>query len=309
MNFGPAKISARHKPFLIAELGLNHNSDIEIGKKMIATAAACGADAVKLQSYTTEKFIHPHDPDVKVLYDIFKELELSLEITQQLSRVAANEGIQFFSTPLSLDWVRHLQQMGVPAFKLASGDLRNLQLLGALVETGLPLIISTGAAKWHEIVSTRDFLIKHSVEQAAFLHCVSLYPTELDKINLGRMARIGKEICPVFGFSDHTLGSEAAFGAVLLGAQIIEKHFTLDRQMPGPDQSLSCDPSLLREVREKIDLAFTIMQGQSDAWPKEFESDFYGKRSLYKLEGEIIALRPRRPDLPSADEFVVFDKT
>lgn len=303
--FGKTEISKQRKPFLIAELGLNHNRDLEIGKRMISKAASCGANAVKLQSYSTEKFIRPNNPKIKNLYEIFKGLELTFENHEVLKRSAQNEGVEFFSTPLSVDWVQKLKRLDAPAIKIASGDLQNFQLLLETMnqKKAWPLIISTGAAKFSEIINTADILQNKKKFDVIFMHCVSLYPTPIEKVNLGRMTRIENELGCLVGFSDHTEKNWAAFAAVAAGAVVIEKHFTLDRNMLGPDQKLSCEPSQFSLLREKINMAYEMTQGEADSWPQEFEADFYGKRSLYKTNDGLMAMRPRDPDFPKDSEF------
>lgn len=301
-NATERKIQAGIKPFLIAEFGLNHNRDIDLARRMADAAKASGVDAVKLQSYTTRFFINRQFENVHGLYDIFAGLELDAAFHEQLRDHVAALGIVFFSTPLTEDQVPMLDQLGVPAFKIASGDVNNWPLIDAAAACKKPLMVSTGAASEAEIIAAIQHLNRVSPQNYALLHCVSLYPTQNAQANISRMQRIAA-LAPTgtpIGFSDHTAGTEAAFAAVACGAQIIEKHFTLDKTLPGPDQAMSSDPAEIRRLREQIDLAFAIRGNavNADCHTAETASDYYGKRSLYEFEGKIRAMRPRHADFP-----------
>ncbi len=300
-------IGGGEKPILIAEFGLNHNNDLTLAKEMVAAAAQAGADAIKLQSYATDEFIHPSIKKVAELANIFRQFELSLNFHQQVAAAAANHGLIFLSTPLTPDWPVKLKGLGAPVLKIASGDLNNWQLLEAARLTGLPLIISTGAAHFSAVERTAAWCRLHELTQVVFLHCVSLYPTPLHKANIGRMSLLKERLGSLVGFSDHTQGSQAAFAAVAAGAVVIEKHFTLDRSLPGPDQQLSATPAELHELRQAIDEAFAIrgQQGE-DSHPEEFAGDYYGKRSLYETPRGLMALRPQEENHPPATQWFDF---
>ncbi len=298
------QIAAAEPPFLIAEFGLNHNRDIELAKKMVDAAAAAGVNAVKLQSYTTKYFINRRFENVHGLYDIFAGLELNLEFHSQLRDYTVARGLLFFSTPLTVDWVEKLNHLGVPVFKIASGDVNNWPLLDAVVATGKPLFVSTGAASDKEVRAAVAKLSQSAKGRFALLHCVSLYPTPEAKANIGRIARLAA-LLPAglnapLGFSDHTEGTAAAFAAVVAGAQIIEKHFTLDKNLPGPDQKMSFDPAEMASLRQQIDLAHSIRSNpvNADCFKEETTGDYYGKRSMYEFEGQKLAMRPQHPDFP-----------
>lgn len=296
-------ISAAEKPFLIAEFGLNHNRDLDLARRMADAAARCGVDAVKLQSYTTRFFINRQFSEVHGLYDIFAGLELDEDFHLKLRDHVVASGMAFFSTPLTEDWVVRLDKLEVPAFKIASGDVNNWPLISAAAQTGKPLLVSTGAASEAEVRQAIT-LLEQQAAAYALLHCVSLYPTPDTKANIGRIGRIAA-LLPApervaLGFSDHTAGTAAAFAAVAGGAAIIEKHFTLDKELPGPDQKMSSDPAEIGELRQQIDLAWQIRGNaeNADCHKEETASDYYGKRSLYEFEGRTIAMRPRHPDFP-----------
>lgn len=297
-------ISAEQKPFLVAEFGLNHNRDLALARRMVDAAKASGVDAVKLQSYTTKYFINRRFENVHGLYDIFAALELDFTFHEELRNYTTACGLMFFSTPLTVDWVAHLQRLGVAAYKIASGDINNWPLIGAVTKHKLPVLASTGAASEAEVKVAIDRFVKDGAE-FALLHCVSLYPTPEAKANISRIGRLrrlaGTEKDIPLGFSDHTEGVTAAFAAVAAGARIIEKHFTLDKNLPGPDQKMSFDPKEMAELRKQIDLAHAIRGSakNADCHPEETASDYYGKRSIYDFEGQRLAMRPRHPDYPS----------
>ena len=316
-------LARRTKPYLVAEFGLNHNRDIELAFSMAEAAKIAGVDAVKLQSYTTEQFIHTQFENTRGLFEIFKQFETDLDFHQKLQSKCTSLDLDFFSTPLTCDWVTTLDQLNVPFFKVASGDVNNWQLLRAIAQTQKPMIISTGAAVESELIRLRSFLHEAKVNDFSILHCVSLYPTPLAKVNLRRMIHLQQlfedicvepvdksSLCPrsfsAVGFSDHTIGTDASFAAVALGAKIIEKHFTLDKRLPGPDQSMSADPSEIKALRHAVDTAFELVatrENPLDCDVDELKSDYFGKRSLYEVDGKLIAMRPRHPDFKSAADY------
>ena len=296
-------ISSACKPFLVAEIGLNHNGNLHIAKELITAAKDSGADAVKFQSYTTEKFINRVAPRAENLFHIFKQYELSFSEHVVLKEFADSNNILFFSTPLSLDWVDLLDTLEVCAYKVASGDLNNIRLLEKIVKKNKPVFISTGAAYFSDIKKSISFFRAQTFAHLVVLHCVSLYPTPMEKINLHRMLAIEQQFDVIPGFSDHTLGTRASEYASCMGACMIEKHFTMDKNLPGPDHHLSVMPEELAKIRENIDTAFEVRkQHQRDSWSEEFEADYWGKRSLYKIDGEIIPMRPRQEGLPKDSE-------
>ncbi|MBV6493685.1 MAG: hypothetical protein LDLANPLL_01708 [Turneriella sp.] len=291
-------ISIHEKPFLVAEFGLNHNRDIGLAQRMVDAATKSGVDAIKLQSYTTRYFINRTFENMHGLYDIFQSLEIGMDFHRQLRDYAVSSGLAFISAPLTLDWVENLDALEVPAFKIASGDVTNTLLVEKITTYKKPIIASTGAASQEEIQTLIDFFEKQRSDYA-LLHCVSLYPTPNAKANIARMGHIAnlvpKEQSRPIGFSDHTEDVVAAFAAVSAGAQIIEKHFTLDKSLPGPDQKMSFSPQQMAELRKQIDLAY-LLRGQAtnaNCHNEETAMDYYGKRSLYEFEGEVRAMRPR----------------
>ncbi len=288
-------ISKDHKPFLVAEIGLNHNNDLEIGKKTIAAAKKAGADAVKFQSYVTEEFIDPRSSDAKFLFDIFKQYELSEHFHREFQKTALNEGLIFFSTPLCVTSVDLLLNLKVPVLKIASGDIVNSELLEKCASSGLPLFVSTGAADLYEVTRAVEFLETKNVSELCLMHCVSLYPTPPEKLNLKTIQLYSSMYDFPIGFSDHSAGALGAAVAIGYEACVIEKHFTLDRSLPGPDHSISINPEEMKQLADNCNFAFQ-MKGEKikKVTEEEFKGRFFGRRSLYlhPEKQKPIAMRP-----------------
>jgi sialic acid synthase SpsE len=290
---GTQVLGIESSPFLVAEIGLNHNSDLEIGKRTIQAAKKAGASAVKFQSYITEEFIEPTNSESRFLFDIFKTYELDENAHRVFQETANSEGLIFFSTPLCLSSVDMLVSLKVPVLKIASGDIVNQQLLKKAADTGLPLFVSTGAAEFFEVVRAVDFLAEQQVKELSLMHCVSLYPTPPEELQL-RVISLYLEMFPIpIGFSDHSAGDLASALAVGLGASHIEKHFTLDKTLPGPDHGISLDPSEFKQVAESIQKAY-LMRGEKYKTPtaQERSGRFFGRRSMYAVGNSSLALRP-----------------
>lgn len=247
-------IGQTQKTFIIAEAGINHNGDIETAKKMIIEAKKAGADAVKFQTYITEKRV-PKDSEI---YGILKKCELSNEQTRELNEFSKEQGIIFFSTPFDKESVDLLCEIGIPVFKLASFDIINKDLLKYVASKKKPVIFSRGMANEEEIKEAISILDNENVNYA-LLHCVSSYPTKKEDANLNIIKTLKKKFsCPI-GYSDHTMGIEVPLLAVAAGACIIEKHFTLDKNMEGPDHKLSCEPQDLKEFVQEVRKMESIM--------------------------------------------------
>ena len=183
--------------------------------------------------------------------------------------------------------------------------MNNILFLNQIINKDKPIFISTGAASFSEIEKSVLFFKNHFFKDLIVLHCVSLYPTPWEKINLNRMIQIQKKFDVISGFSDHTIGTKASEYVSLLGGCVIEKHFTLDKNLPGPDHQLSVIPHELASIRKKIDVAFYMRKSsQKDSWLEEFTADYFGKRSLYKVDGKIIPMRPRQKGLPEDGEIL-----
>jgi N-acetylneuraminate synthase/N,N'-diacetyllegionaminate synthase len=249
--------------FVIAEIGVNHNGDAALARKMIDAAARAGADCVKFQTFRAEEFMADREMTYEYIsagrkvrekmFDMFKRLELPDRAYRALFAYARKRGVEPMTSaadPLSLAVA---VRAGAPALKLSSEDLINLPLVELSARSRLPLILSTGMADAEEVQDALAILARRGVKRAVFLHCVSVYPTPDREANLNRILALRALTAGPVGYSDHTLGVEACTAAVALGACVIEKHFTLDRGLPGPDQALSSTPgefaALVRALR------------------------------------------------------------
>ncbi|MBU1486604.1 N-acetylneuraminate synthase family protein [bacterium] len=241
------KLIGKGEPvFIIAEVGQNHNGDMDLAKRLIKEAARAGADAVKFQTIFAEGLVAEDDPG----YERLKALEFGPGQHQELSKAAKEAGIIFFSTPFDEEGVDLLGKIDVPAYKIASGDLTNLPLIEYVAQKRRPVIISTGAAGMEEV---QEAVAAVGHKEIILLHCVSNYPARLSDTNLRAIQEMEETFKVIVGFSDHTRGIIASMAAVALGASVIEKHFTLYKALPGPDHCLSLDPeefqAMVRDIR------------------------------------------------------------
>ncbi|MDP3000037.1 MAG: N-acetylneuraminate synthase family protein [Bryobacterales bacterium] len=237
--------------FVIAEIGINHNGDFNRAKELMDSAKAAGANAVKLQTYLTEKRVARDSP----IFGILKQCEIPFADQRRLFEYADSIGATCFSTPFDDESVDFLTEVGAPCFKIASFDVVNLPLLRRAAAKERPMIVSRGMASREEL--DRAVEIMRAARVAfALLHCVSAYPVKsLGDLNLSTIRALGERYgCPV-GFSDHTLGITAPQFAVLAGATLIEKHFTYSKLASGPDHAMSLEPAEFRAMVESIHIA------------------------------------------------------
>jgi N-acetylneuraminate synthase/N,N'-diacetyllegionaminate synthase len=262
VRIGNKIIGEGHPVFIIAEAGVNHNGSLKLAKRMIDVAKEAGADAVKFQTYNTEALITLNAPKaeyqkktvpVKSQYEMLKSLELSSEVFKELFNYCRHKKIIFFSTPFDLKSADFLNKLRVPAFKISSGELTNVPLLEQISRFGKPIILSTGMATILEIEEAVKTIYAFNNRRLVLLHCTSNYPAEFKNVNLKAMQTMQKMFKLPVGYSDHTNGVEVAVAAVALGAAVIEKHFTLDKKLSGPDHLASLSPEelflLVRSIR------------------------------------------------------------
>lgn len=253
-------IGEKQPVFLIAEVGVNHNGDIETAKHMIEVAADCGADCVKFQTFNSEEFMSDkqltYSYEVRgrkvteKMYDMFQRLEIPLKSYEILFDHCRQYGLVPLTSVADIEIVDLIEKIGIGAFKLSSEDFINSPLMTHVTQKKLPLILSTGMADREEIEDVLNLLNRFKKRNVVFLHCTSIYPTPDEEANLLRINAIKQTTEAMVGYSDHTRGGRAAIGAVSLGACIIEKHFTLDKNMAGPDHYFSADP---RELVNMVD--------------------------------------------------------
>lgn len=235
-------------PYVIAEVGFNHEGDMDAANKMIKAAARAGADAVKFQTYRAGDIVLPSSPHFRAI----RCGEIDLKQHMILAETARAHKIDFLSTPYSPWAVDLLEKVGVDAYKVASMDITNCELLKCAAETGKPLFLSSGMASLREIRLAVSLLRRFRSGPVTILHCISKYPAEPNEINLSFMDTI-RRICRCsVGYSDHTKGTMACLAAAILGANVIEKHFTLDTSLPGADHYHSANPEQLRQLIEDM---------------------------------------------------------
>ena len=231
------------KTYVIAEIGINHGGDINLAKKMIDSVSRTGADAVKFQTYITEKRVPKDSP----IFDILKKCELSFDAFQELQTYSKSLNIDFFSTPFDNDSVDFLNSIGCDIYKIASFDIVNKVLLKKVASLEKPVIMSTGMSNDLEISNAYDIL-KAKTDKIALLHCISSYPTQENDANLSAIAKLINSYDCVIGHSDHTNDIRVPLLAVAAGAQIIEKHFRIDEKMDCVDAPVSISESQLKEL-------------------------------------------------------------
>lgn len=263
IRLGDKLIGEDEPCFIIAEAGVNHNGDIDTAKKMIAAAKEAGADAVKFQTFTAEKLatkeVGKADYQKKNMqndsgsqFDMLKKLELGREYHTVLQNYCNEKGILFLSTPFDMESIDFLDSINVPAFKISSGDLNNHPFLEHLASKNKPILLSTGMSTMNEIRDAVNLIKEKGNDQIVLLHCVTAYPTPIEEANVRAMLELKKLGVDIVGFSDHTAGIYASVAASALGASVIEKHFTLDRNMDGPDHAASLEPGDLKELVSAI---------------------------------------------------------
>jgi N-acetylneuraminate synthase/N,N'-diacetyllegionaminate synthase len=261
VKIGDKHIAEEEPCFIIAEAGVNHNGSIELAKKLIDAAKDAGADAVKFQTFKAENIVVKNAEKAEYQkettgegsqYDMIKKLELTEEDFEELANYAKKKDILFLSSPFDKESVDLLYGLDVPVFKVGSGEITNFPLLKHIAKKEKPIILSTGISTLGEVEEALNVIRSEGVEDVILLHCVSNYPARIEDVNLRAMGTLKQAFKIPVGFSDHTLGITVPIAAVALGACVIEKHFTLDRSLPGPDHKASLEPDELREMVKSI---------------------------------------------------------
>lgn len=299
IKIGDRQVGTGYPAYVIAEIGSNHDSDINRAKELIEAAKYAGADAVKFQSFTAEGLLNPLRPDEggkwvpHPAYPVLESLTVPEEWHSTLMAHCASVGITFLSAPFDSQRAALLNEIGVEAFKLASGELTNEPLIEEVASFGKPVILSTGAAYMEEVRRAVDLVTGKKNHQLALLHCASLYPPSFEDVNIRAMTALAREFaCPV-GISDHTPGNAVALGAVALGASIIEKHITLDRRLKGPDHPYAMEVEEFRSMVTGIrDLEKALGDGVKRPSQNETAERTGARRSIYAKsairKGEVI---------------------
>ena len=251
--------------YIIAEIGVNHNGSLDLALEMVRSAADCGADAVKFQTFTARGLVSPNTPKVEYQktttspeeshYQMIKSLEMPRSFYSPLLNLCQELGVDFLSTPYDVESVDYLESIDVGLYKVASADIVDHILLEKIARTGKPTILSTGMATLGEIEEAVGIFRKLGNEQVILLHCVSNYPCSHSSLNLRAMRTLHQAFSLPVGYSDHSVGPLAATLSIALGAVLIEKHFTTDKSLPGPDQAASSSPQEFKELVDQVRLA------------------------------------------------------
>ena len=302
MKISGRKIGVNYSPYIIAEMSANHNGNIDNAYRIIDMAKTCGADAIKLQTYrpdtitmdmnTPEFMIKGGLWDGQSLYELYKGAFMPWEWHKPLFNYAQKFNLTIFSSPFDNTAVDLLEDLNTPAYKIASFEVVDLPLIKYVAQTGKPMIISTGMADIEEIQEAIEAAKEGGCKELAILHCVSGYPAPASDYNLKTLVDMQQRFGLVTGLSDHTIDNTTAIASVALGASIIEKHVTLDRNGGGPDDSFSLEPKELKELCTGTKTAWESL-GNVDYSMKSSEQGFVKvRRSLYFVkdikEGEVI---------------------
>lgn len=290
------------KTVIIAEAGVNHNGDFEKAKKLILAAAEAGADFVKFQTFKADKLVNKTARKAEYQeqnelntntsqYSMLKLLEMPHDWHFKLNEFAKENGIMFLSTGFDIESIDFLDCLGSPVFKIPSGEITNKPYLQHIARKGKPVIMSTGMANLTEIREAIDVLVRNGIsrEIITVLHCNTEYPTPMEDVNLLAMITIQKEIGVKVGYSDHTLGYEVPIAAIALGATVIEKHYTLDRSLPGPDHRASLEPDELKSMVRAIRNIELAISGSGIKEPSQSE-----KKNIPVVRKSIVASKKIR---------------
>lgn len=283
---------------IIAEAGVNHNGDMGLAKKLIEVAAAAGVDYVKFQTFKAEKLVtktaqratyqDKNTGDGDSQFEMLKKLELNDEMHTQLIAYCQQKNIQFLSTAFDLESMDYLKSIGITLAKIPSGEITNLPYLKKIAQLFPEIIMSTGMADMQEIKEAYTVLLDNGAkkENITILHCNTEYPTPMEDVNLRAMLHIQKELEVNIGYSDHTLGIEVPIAAVALGATVIEKHFTLDRTLPGPDHAASLEPDELKAMVQAIRNTEKALLGSGvkEPSPSESKNKPIARKSIVALQ-------------------------
>ncbi len=314
---------------IIAEAGVNHDGDLDQARALVEAAFGAGADAVKFQTFRADRLVTRSAPQAEYQtrgegeatsqYEMLARLELSREDHEALAAHCADLGLVFLSSPFDEASADLLDEMEVPAFKLGSGELTNLPLLQHVARKGRPMILSTGMADLGEVEAALVAVRRAGDPPVVLLHCVSCYPAHPAEVNLRAMETLRETFGVPVGYSDHTLGHEACLAAVALGACVIEKHFTLDCSLPGPDHQASIEPVELAALVSSIrQVEMTLGHGRKEPIAREAEIAAVARRSVVAarditageaLDGEaLVVLRPGT-GLPPSERDAVIGRT
>jgi N-acetylneuraminate synthase len=273
LNIAGRLVGDAHPPLVIAEIGINHEGDVEKAIRMVDDAAAAGCECAKFQSHVIEDEMIPNDVipgnAKESIWDIMKRCALSEDEEIRVKAYVESKGMMYLCTPFSRAAADRLERMNVQAYKIGSGECNNYPLLAHIASFGKPIIMSTGMNDIAAVQRGVDIFETAGIGYA-LLHVTSMYPTPYDKVRLGALADL-REAFPgaVLGLSDHSIGNYTCFAAVALGARILEKHFTSDKSWPGPDVPISLDPAELKDLIDGSNAIFEALGGSKNILPEE----------------------------------------
>lgn len=267
------RIGGQHPPLVIAEIGINHEGDFDKAVRMVDDAKQVGCECVKFQTHVIEDEMVPNEVipgnATESIWDIMSRCTLSRDEEAALKEHVERQGMIFMSTPFSRAAANQLEDLGVQAYKIGSGECNNYPLISHIAEFGKPVILSTGMNDLSSVSPAVEILRSADVP-FALLHCTSMYPTPYDKVRLGALQDLAQTFPDaVLGLSDHSLGPYTCFAAIALGASILEKHFTSDKTWPGPDIEISLDPEELRELINGANAIHSSLGGSKTILPDE----------------------------------------
>lgn len=276
--------------YIIAEAGVNHNGSFDLACRLVDAAKTAGADCIKFQTFRAQNLVSRNAGKADYQKDttgdgsqadMLTKLELSYDAFSRLKQYCGEVGITFLSTPFDLESVAFLDALGVPFWKIPSGEVTNLPYLEALAKTGRPVVMSTGMCEMDEIEAALRVLRENGTSDIRLLHCNTEYPTPFADVNLRAMETMRRAFGVEVGYSDHTRGIEVPIAAVALGATIIEKHFTLDRNMEGPDHKASLEPDELAAMVSAIrNIEQALGSGEKTASPSEQKNIAVARKSI-----------------------------
>jgi len=316
------------EPYIIAEIGANHNGDMLLAKKMIKAAVECGADAVKFQSWDTKSIVSQEEYDNNTkyndspkkhfgsLYEMVEKYYLRPEQHFELKQYCDELNVEFASSPFSKKEVDLLDEVGVPFHKIASMDLNNIELLTYVASKQKPVLLSTGMSTLAEIENAVKIIENQGNTQIVLLHCISIYPPKYEDINLNNIDMLRKAFGYPVGFSDHTIGTSIPLASIALGSCIIEKHFTLDKDLPGWDHMISAGPKELevickesKNIHQSLGSYRRIVSEDEEEKKKKFRRSLVTTRPLkkgHKLTiDDLTSKRPGTGISPSEMNFVI----
>ena len=312
LSIGDRLIGPEHLVFIIAEGGVNHNGDMELAKKLVRKAKECGADCVKFQTFKAERVASEKAPKANYQLqntnpeesqiDMLKKLELPPEGYKELIRYCKEQDIIFLSTPYNMEDVDLLSTLGVPAFKLASIHVAEPYFVKYTAKKGKPIILSTGMATLAEVDEALRTIREAGNENAILLQCTTNYPSRVEDANLLAMVTMRDVFDVLVGYSDHTQDDTACIASVALGAKVIEKHFTLDKKLPGPDHLSSADPSEFTRLVRNIRNAEKAL-GSSIKYPSEIE-----KKNAVGMRRSIVARHSISKGTVITEEMLTFKR-